>query len=460
MRLLFILIFVTFTAIAYAQNVPNGGFEEWQIEDYYVLQDWVSYGKPERTIDAKVGDYALKLVNFANSSNQYVSSSIYNINWTQNGVNKFPYSGDPLSLVFYAKYDLALGDSAHIQSTFYEKGRFSGYVDFKIWGNSNGEFLKYSVPITWFTSRTPDSVYIGMKSISSLQQYAHGNGYLTIDDFHYENIGKRTADVLNHDFELWVNQGVEYPKGWMPIDLLAYNDWGGFLRNPSVVSHSLPFRGTNCLAIHNFVSWSDIGEGFCFTGDTATHSYRPAFAVADRYAYLQGYYKLDQGGNDTAEISFNMFRQGQYQGEGKIRLYEARSDWTYFSIPITYYNNLSPDSATIRLLSSINQNNNSSNTVLYLDELAFVMTPDNRATIADLGSLPKAAYPNPFMSELVIHGDLENYQIRDLIGNKVAEGSLTNGVHRIDTEHIASGIYILITLDRYQKIWQQKIIKQ
>jgi hypothetical protein len=458
MRRLALTLLIFGTVVSFAQNVPNGGFEDWETEDYFVLEDWVSYGKPEQTTDVMVGDYALKLVNYPNG-NQYLTSSIYNINWTQDGVNKFPYNGDPLSVVFYAKYDLAAGDSAIINTVFYEKGRYSGYIDLRITGTSNGDFIKYSVPITWFTSRTPDSVYIGMKSLSQ-GDLANGAGYIIIDDFHFENIGKRTVDVLNHDFEKWTNNGVPYPKSWMPIDLVAFREWGGFLRNPLVLKSTPPFRGECCLAIQNFISWNDNGEGGCFTGDTVTHAWRPAFPIAKKYAFLQGYYKLEQGGTDTAEIAFNVFKIGQYLGEGSIKLNQDKTDWTYFSIPVTYYADLIPDSATIRLNSSINTRNNSSTTTLYLDELAFVMEQDNRASLSNLKENSTYVFPNPFNNELVLTGQITSYSILTIPGNIVQEGTLRNGTIHINTQDISPGLYILTAQDINQNQWQQKILKQ
>ena len=60
----------------FAQNVPNGGFENWETEDFYVVDDWVSYGKPSRTKEAVSGQYAIQLENFINSGVKYIPSSI------------------------------------------------------------------------------------------------------------------------------------------------------------------------------------------------------------------------------------------------------------------------------------------------------------------------------------------------------------------------------------------------
>lgn len=459
MRFIILHISILFGITVLAQNVPNGGFEAWEIEDFYVANDWVSYGKPQRTEDANVGLYAIELFNFANSEGNYVGSSIYNVDWQGGGVDKFPYDGDPLSMVFDAKYDLAAGDSAEFTSGFYEKGIWIGDARIKVTGNSGGTFLTYSVPIRWYTtSRTPDSVYIGMTSLSQ-EGNANGPGSIIIDDFRFENIGNRTVEINNYDFEEWTNEGVHYPTGWMPIDLLAFKEWGGFLLNPSVVQNTQPFRGTNCLAIHNFNSWnSDVGEGACFTGDTSSDAWRPQFPINEKYKYLQGYYKLENGGDDTAEISFNVFKLGNYLGEGKIRLGGNSNGWAFFSIPVTYYADFVPDSATIRLVSSINQADNSPNTTLFVDELKFVNTIENKVSVANLERDELKIFPNPFESKLTLIAEGGSFVIADLLGRKVKQGSISSKSIQIDLTSLPSGIYT-ITLTNNEQQWQKKIIK-
>lgn len=453
------LILAVHSIFSMAQNVPNGGFENWGTEDYYVVDDWVSYGKPSRATTSVSGQYAITLPNFLTSGGTYNSSSIYNINWTEAGINKFPYNGDPLSMVFNAKYDLAEGDSAHINSSFYEKGRYIGEVEIKIYGSSAGQFLKYAVPITWYSSRTPDSVYIGMRSISH-QGNANGEGFITIDDFHYENIGDRTVEVLNHDFENWTNKGVRYPVGWMPIDLVAFREWGGFLRNPSVAAHQAPYRGASCLAIGNFISWNDNGEGFCFTGDTTPDAWRPAFPINQKYKYLQGYYSLNNGGNDTAEITLNVFKLGNYLGEGKIKFAGNSDEWQFFSIPLTYWADQIPDSATIRLVSTINASNNSPNTVFYVDELAFVNELSNTLATSQNNMMGNAVYPNPFGNTLNITSKAGTYSIQNYLGSTIAQGLLNEGITDISTTDLPPNIYIITIKETDHNQWQTKVIKR
>ncbi len=454
------LLFIS-SVSTFAQNVPNSGFENWETEDFYAIDKWVSYGKPSRTTDAVSGQYAINLKNYVNSEGQYNSSSIYNVDWQGGGVNKFPYNGDPLSMVFEAKYELYAGDSAEFVSGFYEKGIWIGDAEIKVTGSSNGAYVKYAVPIRWYTSsRTPDSVYIGMKSTTT--ELAEGPGHIIIDDFRFENIGNRTVEVLNHDFENWTNKGVSFPTGWMPIDLVAFREWGGFLRNPSVMAHPTPFRGESCLAISNFVSWNDDGdgEGFCFTGDTLADAWRPAFAIDKKYTYLQGYYLLENGGNDTAEITLNVFRLGSYLGEGKIKFSGNSDGWQFFNIPLTYWADLIPDSATIRIVSSTNQASNSPNTVFYIDELSFVNELNNTLSVSENLKYAYTIYPNPFGNKLNITSKAGTYTIQNNIGSILAKGELSEGNTILNTSNLPINLYILTIQETNNSQWQTKLIKQ
>lgn len=443
-----------------AQNVPNGDFENWETENHYVLDDWVSYGRPQQSTDAASGSFALKLTNWLSADGAYYSSSIYNVDWQNGGIDKFPYEGNPLSMVFEAKYALHPGDSADFVSGFYEKGIWIGEARIKVTGTSNNNYETYSVPITWYTSsRTPDSVFVGVRTLSHSDR-ASGPGFIILDDFRYENIGDRTQEIVNHDFENWSNKGVRYPKGWLPIDLLSYREWGGFLLNKSVVQNTQPFRDESCLAIQNFQSWNEeIGKGLCFTGDTSPHAWSPSFPIDQKYTYLQGYYRLENGDNDTAEISLNVFREGNYLGEGKLLLGGNQPQWTFFSIPIRYYTDAQPDSATIRLRSSLESDVGHPSTVFYIDNLELVNELKNTVGTDKTGHLPIAVYPNPATSYIHIESADGICTLTDMQG-KVLVSEALQAKHKINITNLSTGIYKLTIINKDKQVWHKKIIKK
>jgi|GEM_PF-1633159 hypothetical protein len=74
MKALLTYLSISVLLSSFAQNVPNGGFEIWETEDFYAVDSWVSYGKPLRSSDTKHGKYRITLENF---EHEYVPRSIY-----------------------------------------------------------------------------------------------------------------------------------------------------------------------------------------------------------------------------------------------------------------------------------------------------------------------------------------------------------------------------------------------
>jgi hypothetical protein len=460
MRLLITFSLICYLSLGFAQNIPNGGFESWETEDFFRLDNWVSYGFPERTEESNSGNYAVKLVNYV-SANQGIiyGSSLYNVDWVNGTVDKFPYDGDPLSMVFDTKHELGPGDTADLIAGFYEKGNWIGDAKIQLDGSTNNQYVTYSVAILWYSlSRTPDSVFIGMRS--SIHPEAKAEGYVILDDFRFENIGARTVEIENYDFENWSNIGVRYPQGFMSLDLVAFKEWRGFLLNPSVTIDSNAFRGESCLRVSNFDDWDNrIGEGACFTGDTFTDAYSPAFAVDQKYTYLQGYYKYNKGGGDAAKIELNMFINGTPYADGSITFSQTKSEWTFFNIPVNYFLDLVPDSATIRIVSAEDGPNNSSETVLHLDELSFVNELDNRVSVANISQSNIKVYPNPFRGQITIESTGGGYVLNTMTGQEVVKGTLLSGEQRVDLKALNPGIYLLTITENNQSTWQQNIIK-
>lgn len=445
--------------VSNAQNVPNGGFENWETEDHFVLEEWVTYGRAERTLDASKNNYALKLKNYTDASGKVMSSSLYNVDWVNASVDKFPYDGDPLSMVFDTKHELAEGDTGYFFSGFYEKGQYIGQALILVSGSTNDKFVTYSVPITWYSlSRTPDSVFVGI--LSDLRNDPVGDGYLIVDDFRFENIGKRTTEINNYDFENWSNEGVVYPKDFMSLDLVAYRNWGGFLANPSVSRDSGAFRGSSCLKISNFVNWDQsIAEGSCFTGDTLPDAWGPAFPVDQKYKYLQGYYKFENGSSDVAEISVNMYLLGNVFADGTLKISETSDDWVFFNLPVNYYVDLVPDSATIRIASSTDDDNNSASTTLYIDEIKFVNELENKVSVSENTVPDPKVYPNPFENRLVVESKAGDYTVTDINGKLIQSGKLDNGKSYLTMTPLPTGVYILTIINQDKTLWHKKIIK-
>ncbi len=449
------IIFITLTLNAFffvsGQNIPNGDFENWRVRDHFKLPSVTSTVRnAERTIDAKEGQYALKL------SNTYVPNSrgyrSYAINY--DGVD---FNGEPLSMCFWSKYNLAQGDTARVYAVFREKGVYKGKIDFRFTGSSNNEWVRYSVPIEWSSSRTADSIWIYLYSYADYG--VDGDGFVIFDDIHFTNLNERQEDILNHGFEDWENIGVNYPAGWRSVDLISYEQYYSFLYEPTVlnITNSDVFMGSSSLLIKNAYSNSNgnLRYGYCYLGTENNDYYTPHFPI-DTFKYLQGYYKYLPDGDDTARINLRSWSKGRYSSNDNFYLSSA-NEWTFFAFPINYYSStLAPDSAGIIFYSGKTDSVRGPNSSLYLDNIELVMQPKSLG----INSLDENAsiYPNPFSISITIESTENNtVDIYNTLGKQLTTYEIIQGKNTLHLASLPSGIYYLKTRNQS---WIKKVIKQ
>ncbi|MFY0645055.1 MAG: T9SS type A sorting domain-containing protein [Bacteroidia bacterium] len=441
----------------YSQNIPNGDFEDWTRYNHYALQDYWSSSiiNVSRTTDHMEGAYALRLDNTVSEDGLtkrrcYVQNRITSI-----GQDGFEFYDDVLSLAFSAKYELAIGDTARIYVRFRENGATKGFVDFYMWGSSGDEFNNHKVPIFWYGSRTPDIVEIYI--YSNIHNNVDGNGFIIVDDLHFENIGKRAADITNFGFEDWVNDGIDHPVSWRPLDLITLTSYNYFLGDTGVTYSTDAFNGERSLKVGNYYTNAN-RVSYAYVGTENDHYYTPAFKVYKRYKHLQGYYKYVTDANDSGRIQFRTFYNGVQRSYSNFYL-RPTNNWTFFSQPITYYGSFQdsiPDSACIIAWSGVGTPQ-SQHSFLLLDDLDLVMEPHS-ASIDE----PKASigvYPNPFADRINL--DLkESYQltISSTKGEILRTMNLHAGTHQLNLSDLSKGIYIL-TFNNSNRQWKSTILK-
>lgn len=458
MRKLLTYILIMIATVCFSQTIPNGDFEIWETRDHFQLDGWYSPTRNvERTTDAKVGNYALKLTNTysatGNGTRGYVRTTDYGDRQALDGL---PTSGDPLSVVFWSKHELATGDTARAYIIFRENGSYRGKIDFRFTGSTNGEFVKYSVPIEWSGARTPDSAWIFLYSY--VNNKVNGDGYVIFDDLHFDKIGERISGVLNSDFENWTNIGVDYPDGWRPIDLASYENNTSFLANKSVYKlvGEDAFLGGTSLLIKNYDNNGSPRAGYCYLGTENNDYYTPHFPFTDTFKYLQGYYKYLPAGDDTARINFRAWQEGRSRSYNDLYLHEPKSEWTFFSMPIVYdASRHQPDSAAIIMWSTSTDSIHGFNSSLYLDHLELVMEPAPLKLSVYESSLAFKIFPNPAGDVLFLNSNSKktlNPNIQcwavNVQGQKTPLGTeIDSQQARINTAELGAGMYFLYIND-------------
>ncbi len=448
-----------------AQNIPNGDFENWEKRDHFKLNGWYSpTANVERTTDAKEGDYAIKLTNTyiagANGRRGYARTIDYG---NKQEINGLAVSADALSLAFWCKYDLANGDTGRIYTVLREKGSYRGKVDFRFVGSSNDEYVKFSIPIEWNTSgsRQFDSAWFYLYSY--VEDVVDGDGYVIFDDIHFENIGQRTGEFYNHGFEEWNNVGVDFPSDWRSVDLLVYDTYNTFLNTKSCVfaDPENTHLGNISLMVQNYMSGQNVRRGYVYLGEENDDYYTPHIPFTDTFKYLQGYYKFLPDGPDTARINFRTYATGRgTRSNNNLYLHEEKTEWTFFSMPLTYNQSVNPDSAALIFYSGNDDGGEYGiNTRLFVDNLELVMEPEpQRLSIAE--AKPSfALYPNPVSHQLFIETkeNIDCVEGFNAIGQQIEVNYINKTV---DLSHLTDGLYYISLHTAENKVQTFKIQKQ
>jgi hypothetical protein len=460
MRSIITYITSCIAVMVFGQTVPNGNFEKWQIRDHYKLDGWYSPTRNvERTTDAKVGSYAIRLSNTysetSNGTTGYFRNLDYNNKDTLNG---FAFDGDPLSMVFWSKHELAVGDTARAYVVFREKGVYRGKVDFRFTGSSNGEFVKYNVPIEWSGARTPDSAWVYLYSY--VNSKVNGDGYVIFDDFHFEKIGERLPELPNGDFEQWTNIGVEYPVEWRSIDLQAY-DGSTYFYSPRAVTQvtgSEAFLNGTSVVLNNYESGGTPRSSYCYIGTENNDYYTPTFPISDTFRYLQGYYKYLPDGDDTARVNFRAWESGKSRVYDNLYLTEAK-EWTFFSLELNYdAQKYKPDSAALIFWSTSTAVAYGVATKFYIDNLELVMTPAPlKLSIANVQKQVKI-FPNPTNNGIQIETKfpIHHAEIVGTLGTVTVLAVLNDSA---DLSKLSPGVYYLKIFLSEHQFETHKLIK-
>ena len=195
---------------------------------------------------------------------------------------------------------------------------------------------------------------------------------------------------------------------------------------------------------------------YAYVGTENDHYYTPAFKIYNNYKYLQGYYKYIADGNDSGRLTFRTFRNGAGHSYSN-RYFRATNDWTFFSMPINYYNDSMPDSACIIAYSSVSPPNGAGSYLL-LDDLDLVMWPTS-AGITEL-SESLQIYPNPTTDivKLSLKSQAE-LKIYDVLGKLRLQTQLYAGEHELNLGKYSPGIYYFIFSNNDLQ-WKTTIMKR
>ncbi len=247
-----------------------------------------------------------------------------------------------------------------------------------------------------------------------------------------------SAQIPNAGFENW---STDLPDGWVTNNI------------PSFVT---PISQTNSSHSGNFALK---GEVESFSGSPyppifQSGSQGEGFAVSQKHASLNGYYKLNSVEGDLFALTILMRKNGATIGGGVIELGNA-SSYTLFNIPIEYFDSQIPDTCYIigTIVNDSLDTDPHIGSQFYLDDLSFqgINSVDNKNTLTESFALHQN-YPNPFnptttISFIIRNSSFVTVKIFNVLGQEIKtllnHEAMNAGYHKVefDANNLASGLY-------------------
>jgi len=395
------LFFITFLCLTsllytYSQNLPNGGFEDWEIRVLYEEPESWNTGNQEafifntatafNTSDSYSGSSALRLETTVTEEDTLFGYAFCNGTVTGGEasdtlyfIGGIPISGTPDSLFGHFKFNIPENDTAIVLLSFKREGIIIGQNIFPLYGTQNS-YLSLGWEVQTMIE-TPDTAMVAFAC--SNPDNPRPGGWLQVDSLWFGGIDD---SIPNSDFEVWEESSYQEPVNWVTGNLFAYLFGGDTCATPTEDAHS----GSHAIRIESVEDnmpseggLTPIVVGFAIPYSTSFNFSEslPTFDVGFNPSALTGYYKFEPLEDDTALIYINLIDDEENTYEmGWLLLPE--NVYTPFEVPL-----FTPPGVTITKASMVfsttiyfmqgDGQSGEIGSVLYLDDLELVNPCDD-----------------------------------------------------------------------------------
>jgi hypothetical protein len=333
------IIFMLWTTDIVAQNVPNGGFEEWENEFVFELTDfWKTSNQDQGTRnasksnDAHSGSYSMRLDNSVDSTFGYFFMGHVGENGPDGGE---PYTSDIDSVIGWYKCDMKTGDTAQVL-VFKFSSSDTQLMFFPLTGTVS-TWTRFAFPLV---STPQTEVFFGVVSSNPFVDYGfNSNSWIMVDDVGFAKSGGPVPAALsNNSFESWDSVWAYEPVGWNSMNFYSQinGDTMSVQRTRDAYSGDYALKvKTSEVTEDSKVGWVYNGNApgqFGFSGGFEYHAVPTAFS---------GYYKYLPIGTDTAFIGvvgsvYDSIKDTTINAFMMFKELLATNQYTHFNFPIDY----------------------------------------------------------------------------------------------------------------------------
>ncbi len=395
-KVLLSIVALTGMLSGYSQ-VLNDDFENWTTNFLYEdPQQWETGNQntngtvltTTKTTDANHGLYAARLeTKLAGSDTAfaYVLLGEFGDLGPENGI---PYTGGtPDSLIFWAKYDIQVGDSGTCFIASRAGGAQVAMDVFKWIGTNTGSYQRVAFEMT--PGVVVDSIIVAFAAGDALNDFAIPGTWLQIDRAQVKNTTGAIFHLPNAGFEAWDSLTNETPDDWY-----SNND---LIVDTTIFKTTDAHSNVYAAEIKGFESDNgDTIKGFLSNAPFDFNTYWfGKMPYTSRPTQMDFFYKYAPSGSDAAVGQIQLYLEDTLIGDGVFYQPTATSTYTMGTASLNYYDPRTPDS--MRIVFTSGENPGSS----FLIDL--VSISGGTVSIDENNSLLTSVYPNPTSNNLTIN---------------------------------------------------------
>lgn len=453
------LLIVVFALNIDAQQIPNGGFENWTITTTTDLDGFStsnmmitpSSGNVTRVSDSYHASFAAKLETVLSGTDTVAGMILLGTPGDQGINGGLPFVETPDSISLYVKYDIQPNDTAFFIVAFKKNGAIVQQPVVINFTGTQSTYMRFSVPTNLSSLNPPDSL-VAIITSSKMDPPQIVGSTLTLDSITFIN---SIQQFPNNDFENWTTISTSInPDSWSSFNnFISYGipelsfkttdaNSGNFaLRLISDTATIPPPFGTNTL---------DTLAGYVFLGDPNMDNSGIPFTYSpiSMEAYVKG---TIVGGEAYIMATLSKWNNStQVRDQVAFTMYYTTSsiaDYSLITVPFNYSLSVEPDTLDVRIMagnvgpgSFIAPGNE-----FFVDDLSFTLPVDVKEMNKDKFNI--SIFPNPAFDKITV-SSIEKaiaIEIYNMLGEKVYTNNklLQQTTNEIDLSSFQKGIYFV-----------------